>query len=340
MKAKAAVLKEFGQDLVIEEVPVPEPKEDEVLIRVGASGICATDLHIQEGKISTVKLPYTPGHEMAGEVWQIGKKVTNVKAGDRVCVHIDITCKACRFCRSGRPNLCQNLVRIGFERNGSHQEYVAVPAENVFKIGDSVSFPEAAIIPDAVSCMYHAIKTQAKVKAKDRVCILGVGGLGFHAIQIAKLFNAKVYVTSRKEEKLQLGRQFGADCTINTAAEDPVKKIIEITNGELCDVVFDNIGIETSIQQGLDLCRPGGKVIIVGYNDVYFKANYQDMMKNEKEIIGIRGSTAKEMVEVIKLVEEKKIRPFVYRTYPLGEINKALQDLKEGKTLGRSVLVM
>ncbi len=340
MEAKAAILKEFGKDLVVEGVPVPEPSQDEVLIRVRASGLCGTDIHIQEGKIPTVSLPYVPGHEMAGEVVQVGKNVENVKVGDRVCVHIDVVCKTCKFCTMGRPNLCANLVRIGFERNGSHQEYAVVPADNVFKIGKSISFEEAAIIPDAIACTYHAIRTQAKVRAGDRVCILGVGGLGFHEIQIAKFLGAEVYATSRKNEKIKISRDFGADYGINTLEYDLVREIERITSGDMCDVVIDNIGIESSIQLGLDICRPGGKVLIVGYTDVVFQANYQDMMKNEKEIIGVRGSTAQEMVEVIRLIENRSIVPYVYKTYSLMEINTAIRHLKEGRSLGRSVIVM
>lgn len=338
MEARAAFLKEFNKEFVIENVPVPKPGRDEALVRVRASGLCGTDIHIQEGKISTVKLPYTPGHEMAGEIYELGEEVNNVKVGDHVTVHLDIPCKICRFCRTGRPNLCKNLVRIGFERNGSHQEYAVVPAENVFKISPSMPFEHAAIIPDAIACTYHSIK--GKVQAGDRVCIMGVGGLGFHAVQIAKIFGAEVIATSRKNEKLDLSKEFGADYVINTAKTDLTQEVRRITDGEMCDVVFDNIGLESTIQQSLDICRPGGKVIVVGYTDETFRVNYQDVMKYEKEIIGIRGSTPQEMIEVIRMVESGKIIPYVYKTYSLSEINEAIKDLKEGRSPGRTVIMM
>lgn len=340
MKGKAAVLKAFGEDFILEDVIIPEPTGDEVLIRVRASGLCGTDLHIQEGKIASVQLPYIPGHEMAGEVFQIGSDVQRVAVGDRVSVHIDISCQTCEFCRSGRSNICQSLVRIGFERDGSHQEYCIVPEANVFKVGKSISFAEAAVIPDAVACSYHAVKAKARVNAGDYVCVLGVGGVGLHTVQFSKLFGAKVIATSRTDEKLELSRKLGADHVINTATHDLEEEIKRITGGRLCDVVFDNIGIEGSIQLSLDICKPGGKAIIVGYIDTNFSANYQDMMKHEKEIIGIRGSTPEEMQEVIRLVEERKITPFIYKTYPLADINKAAAELRSGKSLGRIVLVM
>lgn len=339
MKAKAAYLNAFFKPFEIKTVTVPEPGRDEVLIRVRASGLCGTDIHIQEGKIGSVKLPYIPGHEMAGEVFKVGEDVQNVKPGDHVSVHIDIACKTCRFCQSGRPNLCKNLVRIGFERDGSHQEYALVPAANVYKVSKQMPFEYAAIIPDAIACTYHSIM-QGQVKEGDRVCILGVGGLGFHAIQIAKIFGAEVFATSRKKVKLDLSIEYGADYAINTAELDLTKEVATLTDGEMCDVVFDNIGIASSVQQSLDICRPGGKVIIVGYESPEFSANYQDVMKYEKEIIGIRGSTPQEMIEVIKLVESGRIKPFVYKTYPLEQINEAIAQLKQGNSLGRSVIVM
>lgn len=338
MQAYAAVLSEFNKPFSIQEVFVPEPGEGEVLIKVRASGLCGTDIHIQQGKIASVRLPFVPGHEMAGEIIKLGDGVTRVKTGDHVSVHIDLACKTCRFCKSGRPNLCKNLVRIGFERDGSHQEYAVVPEENVFVVSDDMPFEYAAIIPDAIACSYHAIK-QAQIKPGDRVCILGVGGLGFHAIQIAKYLGAEIYATSRKDIKLELSREFGADYCINTSIQDIKEEIDKITQGELCDFVLDNIGIESSVQMSLDIVRPGGKVIIVGYDTTEFKANYQDIMKHEKEIIGIRGSTPAEMVDVIRLVEKGIIRPYVFKTYQLHEINIAIEQLKEGNSLGRTVIV-
>lgn len=260
--------------------------------------------------------------------------------GDRVSAHIDINCKTCEFCLSGRPNIRPDLVRIGFERDGSHQEFCVVPEANVLKIGEQISFEQAAIIPDAVACSYHVVKTKARVRPGQRVAVLGVGGVGFHTVQIAKLLGAEVIATSRNDEKLQLAQKFGADHVVNTAQVDLVAQVKALTKGAMCDVVFDNIGIESSIQLSLDICKPGGKAIIVGYIDGAFTANYQDMMKHEKEIIGIRGSTVQEMAEVIELVAEGKIVPHIYKTYPLESINEAAVQLRAGRALGRIVLVM
>ncbi len=337
---KAAVLEQFHQELRIRELPIPAPKRGEVLIKVRASGLCGTDLHIQDGRLSTIKTPYIPGHETAGEVLELGEDVTGFKIGDAVIVAIDILCNTCRFCTTGRGNLCTRLVRLGFERNGGHGEYMVAPAANLLKFDKKVPFEKAAIIPDAVACMYHAIKNQGQVRATDKICILGVGGLGFQGIQIAKHFGAEVYCTSRKDNKLDIARRYGADHVINTLKEDLAKTINELTLGEMCDVVFDNIGNDSSIQTGLDILRPGGKVVMVGYDEDSFHAKYQTTAMKEKEIIGIRGSNRRDLVETIRLVENGIIDPYIFKTYALDDINQAMNDLRSGNSLGRTVLIM
>ena len=223
--------------------------------------------------------------------------------------------------------------------NGSHEEYAVVPKDNLFPIDESIPFEQAAVIPDAVACMYHAIKDKGQVTAGDRVLILGVGGLGLQGIQIAKHFGAEVYATSRQDKKLELAKGFGADVVINTSKCDLKEEINRITDGEQCDVIFDNIGIKNSIDDCLKMLRPGGKIIVVGYSDPEFEANYQQVVIKEKEIIGIRGSSRQNLVEVIKMVEKGIIKPYIYKTYKLEEINEALDQLRHGGSLGRTVVV-
>ncbi len=337
---KAAVLRQFKQSLTIEEKPIPYPSSGEVLVKVCASGLCVSDLHIQDGIIDTVKLPYVPGHEMAGIIVQIGESVTQVNVGDHVVSAIDITCGICKYCLSGRTNLCEKLVRVGFERDGSHEEYCVIPAANAFKVADSVPFDQMTSITDAVGCMYNAIKNRAKVQPGNKVLILGTGGLGMNAIQIAKIFGAEVYATSRQDEKLKISMDMGADATINTKEQNLHEEIVRLTNGEMCDVVIDNIGIKDSINNSLKLVCPGGRVIVAGYNDPYFEAEFQDIMKFEKEILGIRGMTKQDLIEVIHFVEIGKIIPFIHKTIPFEDINEGLDMLRTGEAKGRVVLIM
>ncbi len=336
---RAAVLRGYHEPLQIEEKPIPVPGPGEVLVKVRASGLCVSDIHIQDGKIGTVHLPYTPGHEMAGVIVAVGKGVDPARIGEHISAAIDIVCGECEFCRIGRTNLCRSLVRIGFERDGSHEEYCVIPSKNAFTVDPTIPFEEITGIPDAVGCMYNGLKNQAKLGIGQTLLILGVGGLGMNAIQIAKLMGATVYATSRKADKLEVAKQMGADAVIDTSCEDLRTRVAELTNGRGVDVVLDNIGLEWSINEGVYMVRPGGKVLVCGYISEDFKVNYQEVMKFEKEILGMRGMTRQDMAEVVELVNQRKIVPYVYKTVPFEQINEALGLLRDGKTKGRVVLM-
>lgn len=340
-KMKAAVLKEFHKPIVVEEIAIPELKKDEVLVKVMASGLCLSDVHIQEGVIASVKLPYTPGHEMAGIVWKLGDDVQDkgLKVGQHVVCGIDITCSKCTLCRSGRENLCRQRVRVGFERDGSHAQYAAVPYTNLRCIADDIPFEQAAIIPDAVACMYHAIKHQGQVKAGDKVLFYGAGALGLQGVQIAKYLGATVYASARTQAKLDKAVEFGADSVINIRQQNLYDELDRLSQGEQCDVVFDLVGNMDTIDELLKCLRPGGKVVALAYAVDHFTVNCQELVIKEKEVIGIRGSTTQDLIDCIRLVEEKKIVPYVSARYELEQINDALECLKNCQSLGRSVIL-
>lgn len=335
---KAAVLREFGKPLIIEEVPVPEIGPEDVLVKVRGAGLCMTDTHIQNGNIKSVKLPHVQGHEGAGEVWKIGSEVTSLKVGDHVVIWIDVVCGECVACKNSRPNLCYKRVRIGFERDGAFAEYVIVPENLLIKIRDDIPFQNAAIMPDAVMSMYHAIKDQGKTLSGDTVLIFGIGALGLQGVQIAKYFGATVIAAGRTEAKLDLAMEFGADYKVNVREKDLTSEIARITGGEMCAAAYDLVGLHGTIDELLRCVRPGGKVVAAAYSDVTFEANFQEIVIREKEIVGIRGGTIGNLREVVKLVEDGILTPFVSKTYKLEEINQALDDLRAFKNIGRSTI--
>lgn len=338
---RAARLKAFHYPLEVEDIPIPVPGPNEVLVKVMSSGLCLTDAHIQEGIIKSVRTPYTPGHEMAGVVVQLGQQVQNkeIKIGQRVVCGIDITCGECPLCRAGRENLCLNRIRIGFERDGSHAEYAVVPYANLFPISERIPFAQAAIIPDAVACMLHAIKDQGLVGKGTRILFYGTGALGLQGVQIAKWLGAETYASARTQAKLVKAEELGADAVINTREEDLVEALDDLTCGQMCDVVFDLVGQEDTLDMLLRCIRPGGKIIALAYAAENFFINSQETVIKEKEIIGVRGSTRENLREAIRLVEEGKVIPYVSRCYRLDEINQALDDLKKSKSIGRSVIL-
>lgn len=334
---KAVLIKEYGSTFVYADSAIPAPGPNEVLIKVMASGLCSTDLHILAGRMNLGELPRIPGHEIAGIIVETGSAVRNWRIDQRVTVAIDEPCGTCRHCLTGNTQRCSDLTRIGFERDGGHADYVVVPKDNLVSLPDNVGFEAGAILPDAVACMYHCLIAQGKLCIYDNILILGAGGLGLHGIQIAKLAGAEVITTSRKEARLAAAAKYGA-IAVNPNSGDLERIVREMTNAEGLDIVADCIGTRETIRQGLSLVRPGGKVLVIGYLDEEFAIPSLDLFLHEKEIIGCRGSTKRDLKEVTELVSKGKIVPLIGKHYHLSEIHTAAETLKNGDVIGRIVL--
>jgi propanol-preferring alcohol dehydrogenase len=257
--------------------------------------------------------------------------------GERVTVAVDVVCGACRHCLSGQTQRCPAMRRIGFERDGGHAEYVAVPAANAIPLPAALADDAAAILPDAVACMYHSLMGQGKVGLGQTVLILGVGGLGIHGVQIARLAGAEVAATSRRPERLRMAEQYGA-IPVNPDAQPLAGVVRDWTRGEGVDVVVDIIGTRASVREGLSLLRPGGKLLVVAYLDEAFEVPSIPLFKAEREIIGCRGSSRQDLIEVVRLAGAGKLSPVVGAHYPLEQIGAAVERLERGDLVGRIVL--
>jgi propanol-preferring alcohol dehydrogenase len=339
-KMTAAVLTAFHEPLRLQEVALPTPEEDEVRLKVLASGLCSTDIHIREGKIDTVIPPRIPGHEIAGEIDLLGSEVEGLSVGARCIVRIDVVCGKCRFCHSDRENLCLNRVRVGFERDGGHAQYVTVPARNLVGISDQLDVTQAAIIPDAVACMLHSLVDQGNLQTDQRVVIIGLGGLAYQGLQIANYFGASVIGTSRRKHKRDLALQLGATGACNTTEEDIRAYAKRAWGEETVDLVLDNVGTQETLALSLSVVRRGGRVVVVGYEVHEAPYNVYDLMLNEKEIVGARGSTMENLQESVRLVETGAVIPLVTNIYTLEDINSALHDLEHGQVVSRAVIAM
>ena len=228
---KAMVLEQFGEPLAWQEVAEPEIGPRDALIRVAANGLCATDLKIADGLVPTVPLPHVPGHEAAGEVVAVGAAAGGLQPGDHVTVYPTEGCGFCDACRTGRENYCLEAPRTGFEINGGFSQLMRVAARNAVKISPEVPWEEAAIIPDAMASVYHALTHKAKVQAGETVVIVGVGGLGIHALQLARLMGARVIAADVASDKLQGAGQFGPDALVNSREESLPQRVRELTGG-------------------------------------------------------------------------------------------------------------
>ena len=331
---RAVVISRYGGSLEAGRRPIPQAAPDEVLLRVRASGLCSTDVHLLSGRQPLGELPRIVGHELAGDIVEVGSRVAGWCPGDRVTSAIDVTCGRCRHCLSGETQRCRSMKRIGFERDGGHADYVVVPAANLVALPPGISYEAGAILPDAVACMYHSLIRQGGVGLGQRVLILGVGGLGIHGVQIAKSAGAQVLATSRRHQRLALAARYGA-VALDAASGSLGAAVLELTEGEGADVVVDNIGTRESVRQGLTMLRPGGKFLVVAYVDETFEVASLPLFKTEQQIIGCRGSTKQDLIDVVELVRTGKIEPVLGASYPLSRIGDALARLESGDLLGR-----
>ncbi len=338
---KAVQLIEISKDLENREVPTPEPKPDEVLIRIKAAGICHSDVHYRDGVSSVGHLPISLGHEIAGEVEEVGEIVTDFQKGDRVCLNYMITCGKCKYCIQGTEQFCVKGKMIGKDVDGGYAEYIAVPTRGVFKLPESVSYEHASVMMCSSATSLHALK-KTRFKAEETIAIFGLGGLGISALQLAKVLGAReIYAVDIDSSKLALAKEMGA-VPINAKNNDPVNKIMELTNGEGVDVALELIGLSLTMDQGVRSLARFGRLGLVGITSNTFAISSYETICREKEIIGVSDHLLSELPFLLNLAEQGKLdlRKVVTKTVPLEAeaINDVHQRLKEFKADFRTVI--
>lgn len=337
---KALVVKEFGGPLILEDVPVPKPGPDDALIRVKACAVDQFDLTIRDGKFPTAKTPIILGHEIAGVVEAVGVKVDNVQPGDRVTSTLYLTCGKCRYCLTGRETICADFKGyVGIHTPGAYAEYTTIPAANLVKLPETISFPEGSVIANAIGTPYHALTKRAKVQPGEFVIVTGAGGgVGAHAIQIVKMMGAFVMAVDIGEDKLSLARKLGADVVFDASSGDFSTAAREWTNGDGAEVVLELVGTKT-FESSLKSLARGGRMVIVGsHTGTVLTASPQAMIANEWEILGSRNVTKRELAEVVALVATGRVKPIVTGVYPLEEAESLHQRLRKQEIIGRVVL--
>jgi propanol-preferring alcohol dehydrogenase len=330
---KAARLHRIHGKLSLDQVPVPKISASDVLIDVRASGICHSDVNYRDGVAPVAKLPIILGHEIAGVVAERGTRVKDPEVGDRVVVHYISSCGRCMYCRSNRENLCDMYEMIGKDVDGGFAEYLRVPAASTVKLPDRIPFDQGAIMGCAVSTAYHALK-RARLQPKETVAVIGVGGLGMHAVQLAKkIFHARqVVAVDRFGWKLNHAERYGATDTVNVENHDATTAVRGLTNGAFADVVVDFVGNEKTIQEGIDLVGKGGRLVIVGIGAKLVTISpYKSLIGKEMEIIGVDDHLKGELKQLINFVNSRKIdlSHSVTHKIRLEEINKGFRILED-----------
>src|SRR5437870_5318763 len=304
---RAVRLVQIREPLENAEIEVPEIGLSEVLIRVGATGICHSDAHDRAGISKIDNLPVTLGHEVAGRVEKIGSDVTNVAAGDRVCVHYLVHCGSCKFCVRGLEQFCHQGQMIGKHRDGGYAEFIKVPARNAFALPDEISFEVGAIMMCSSATALHALN-KARLKSDESVAIFGFGGLGFSALQLARAFGChEVYVVDINPAKLASIATFDG-IAIDTTAGDPVEQIREATGGKGVDVSIELVGSATTMGQAVRCLGVFGRAALVGLTtETMSFLPYPEVINKEVEIIGVSDHLAAELPLLMQFARNGKL---------------------------------
>jgi S-(hydroxymethyl)glutathione dehydrogenase/alcohol dehydrogenase len=361
MKTKAAVLYEYGKPLVIDELELATPGEKEVLVKYKAAGLCHTDLSVIKGIWHMPPLPCIPGHEGAGVVQEVGRGVTRVKPGDPVLLMWVPICGQCYYCLRDQPYLCaeKDKTRSGTMLDGTYRlqkgtrnihsmlgvgcfsEYNVVSERSVLPIDSTIPLDIAAVTGCSVITGVGAVIHTAKVKPGSAVAVMGAGGVGLNVIQGAVLANAtKIMAIDIKESKLELAKGFGATHVINAGKEDPLEKVMEITNGIGADYAFEVIGNPETILTTYKMVRRGGNTVIVGLADMQamLALPIYEIPLMEKNILGCNygsGDSRLDLLTLLELYKAGRIRleQLITRRYHLEEVNQGFKDLAAGKNI-------
>lgn len=317
------------EDVRVDEVPVPEPGPGQVLVRIVACGVCASDLHVVQGVTPHGPLPQILGHEPAGVIAAVGPDVDGWREGDRVVCQMARVCGRCGYCRAGRENLCRELKVPGVDIDGAQAEYALVDAAALHPVPAELPLEQAAILTDAVATPYHALKRGGV--GEGVVCaIFGLGGLGMHAVQLAKLAGATVIGVDVDAVNLQRALEWGADDVVDATEPGVARRIRQRTDGGV-DRSFEFVGDPRVVDQAVKALKPGGRATVVGLTPAPLELLPQALLvAGELEVVGSFGSTAQDLGELLDLAEAGRLdlsRSITHR-WSIEQFTEALEVLE------------
>ncbi len=339
----AALMREYGgaETLSVEQVPDPAPGPDELVVRIEAAALNHLDIDLRAGTSRIpLELPHILGCEGVGRVEYVPPGLElGLSAGDRVMVLEELPCGRCRECVSGRQNLCDSATWIGVSRPGCYAQLIAVPGHGVLALPDQLDAAEWAAVQAAFGTAWHMLITRGLLAAGERVLINGAaGGIGSAAVQVATLAGAEVIATAGSEDKLARARRLGASWSVNYDHDGWDAEVLETTDGEGVDLVYDHVGGDVLVKS-LRLLRPGGRLVTCGaHAGETVPLDVIELFRAERSIIGSRSCTARELTTVVELVAAGQLKPVVDCVLPLGEVRAAHERMESRMHFGKIVL--
>ncbi len=328
----AARLIKAGEPLRVEQVPVPDVGAQELLVKVSACGLCGTDLHLAvDGDLPVMRTPITLGHEAAGLIAAIGSDVAGLRKGDRVALFPSACCGACRFCLAGRESLCEVSQVYGMARDGALAEYVAVPARSVMVLPDGVPFDVGAIVTDGVATPFHALRSRGRLRAGETVGVFGCGGLGTHAVMLARMMGAaQIIAVDVNAAARDRAVSVGADLSLDPAEGDVAKHIRRHLGGRGLDLALEFIGRADTVELAIRSLDKAGRAVIAGVGTG--RPSLPPLMAfvgREQAVLGSFGMDRSDITDLYDLIAAGRLdlSASVSARYPLKRANDALQHL-------------
>lgn len=345
---KAVILTAPGK-MAVSKKPVPRPGPEETLIQVAGCGICGTDLKIRDHGLPGQPPfgAFTPGHEYAGTVVALGDTVDEFAIGDRVVVEAHKGCGRCENCLRGMYTACLNYGNVarghrcnGFTTDGGLAEYAVNHVNTLYRIPENVAFEEAIMVMTAGSPLY-GLENAGGYIAGETVAILGPGPIGLMAVQLCKATGAsRVILTGTREGRLTLGRELGADVTVDVQKEDPVAAVLKVTGGRGADLVIDCAGGGDTLQQCLEMVKRGGKILLVAFYTGPVTADISIAVRNNVTIYTERGEGGGSVGRALSLLATGKIvaKPLITHVFPLEQVHRAYEVFE--KRIGDPIKVI
>jgi alcohol dehydrogenase, propanol-preferring len=347
---KAARIVKLNEPLQVQELQTPTPKGTQVLVEVQSEGVCHSDVHVWEGyyegidgqALKTtergVKYPLTPGHEIAG-VETLGEQAEGFSKNEKVLAYPWIGEGLCPACRIGEENLCDKPRSLGIYTDGGYAQYVLVPSyKYLVELGDDMDMDTSAPLSCAGLTSYGAVKN-AGLKPDDNVVVVGTGGLGLMAIQLAKaVTGANIIAMDLDDQKLDVAKKNGANITINSKKEDPVKAVMELTDNLGADAVLDFVNASATVETDMKFLRRRARLVLVGLFGGELNLGLVSMPTRAYRIIGSYTGTISDLIELVSLAKRGVIKPVIGGRFKLDQATEALTMLTKGKIIGRGII--